>query len=82
MVYITKQVHFCAAHKLYNPEWDIDDTSKENRIDHENKNRSDNRIINLRNVTQQENCFNTNAKGYYWCKRDKKWRTRKRWVEV
>ena len=21
MVYITKQVHFCAAHKLYNPEW-------------------------------------------------------------
>jgi 6-pyruvoyltetrahydropterin/6-carboxytetrahydropterin synthase len=22
MVYITKQVHFCAAHKLYNPDWD------------------------------------------------------------
>jgi 6-pyruvoyltetrahydropterin/6-carboxytetrahydropterin synthase len=21
MVYITKQVHFCAAHKLYNPGW-------------------------------------------------------------
>ncbi len=21
MVYITKQVHFCAAHKLYNPNW-------------------------------------------------------------
>ncbi len=21
MVYITKQVHFCAAHKLYNPKW-------------------------------------------------------------
>lgn len=21
MVFITKQVHFCAAHKLYNPEW-------------------------------------------------------------
>ena len=21
MVYITKQVHFCAAHKLYNPDW-------------------------------------------------------------
>jgi 6-pyruvoyltetrahydropterin/6-carboxytetrahydropterin synthase len=22
MIYITKQVHFCAAHKLYNPDWD------------------------------------------------------------
>ena len=22
MVYITKQVHFCAAHQLYNPKWD------------------------------------------------------------
>ena len=22
MVYITKQVHFCAAHRLYNPDWD------------------------------------------------------------
>jgi 6-pyruvoyltetrahydropterin/6-carboxytetrahydropterin synthase len=22
MVYITKQVHFCAAHQLYNPNWD------------------------------------------------------------
>ncbi|MBR9997649.1 MAG: 6-carboxytetrahydropterin synthase [Cyclobacteriaceae bacterium] len=21
MVYITKQVHFCAAHKLFNPDW-------------------------------------------------------------
>jgi 6-pyruvoyltetrahydropterin/6-carboxytetrahydropterin synthase len=21
MVYITKQVHFCAAHRLFNPEW-------------------------------------------------------------
>ena len=21
MLYITKQVHFCAAHKLYNPDW-------------------------------------------------------------
>lgn len=22
MVYISKQVHFCAAHRLYNPQWD------------------------------------------------------------
>ena len=61
-------------YKLYHPEWDIDNNSRENRIDHENRNRIDNRIINLRNVTDQENQFNTNAKGYCWDKKTKKWR--------
>lgn len=28
MVYITKQVHFCAAHRLFNPEWS-DEKNKE-----------------------------------------------------
>lgn len=37
-------------------------------IDHINMNRSDNRWENLREVTHQENCFNTNAKGYYFNK--------------
>jgi hypothetical protein len=64
------------VYKLYHPEWNIEDISKENKIDHENKNKADNRIINLKNVTQQENCFNTNAKGYYWDKKTKKWRAR------
>ena len=44
------------------------------QIDHINRNRSDNRIKNLRNVTNHENQFNTNAKGYYWDKSKKKWR--------
>lgn len=44
-------------------------------IDHINQNKSDNRIINLRSVTNQQNSFNTKAKGYYWNKRDKKWIT-------
>jgi hypothetical protein len=43
-------------------------------IDHINRNRADNRIINLREVTNQENCFNQKAKGYYWSKKHKKWR--------
>jgi hypothetical protein len=61
------------VYKLYHPEWNIDDISSENKIDHKNKNKADNRIINLRNLTNQENGFNTNAKGYCWNKQNKKW---------
>lgn len=44
-----------------------------NIIDHINRIKKDNRLVNLRNVTKQENNFNSDAKGYYWNKRDKKW---------
>ena len=51
-------------------------------IDHINRNRSDNRICNLRDVTRQQNMCNagdypTNTsgrKGVYWDKRDSRWR--------
>lgn len=42
-------------------------------IDHINGDTLDNRIINLRSVTNQENAFNTKAKGYCYHKRVKKW---------
>jgi hypothetical protein len=43
-------------------------------IDHINGIRDDNRICNLRSVTNQQNSFNRKkAKGYYWDKRDNKW---------
>lgn len=43
-------------------------------IDHINGERSDNRIRNLRVVTNQENKFNNHeVKGYCWHKIDKKW---------
>ena len=53
-------------------------------IDHINRNRSDNRICNLRDVTHQQNMcnagdFSTNTsgrKGVYWDKRDSRWRAR------
>jgi len=63
-------------YKIWNPEWDIEDGSiKNNSIDHINGNTTDNHIKNLRNVTQQHNCFNyTKAKGYYWNKQLKKWK--------
>lgn len=47
------------------------------QIDHINGNRIDNRITNLRAVTNQQNQWNrTTAKGYYWHKATKKWMSR------
>jgi len=52
----------------HNQSWNIWDTSKDNVIDHKNRIKSDNRIDNLHITTQQENSFNTDAKGYSWHK--------------
>tara|TARA_R110000823_G_scaffold244889_4_gene369079 strand:+ start:58 stop:558 length:501 start_codon:yes stop_codon:yes gene_type:complete len=61
------------VYKAHNNDWDITDNSKNNLIDHININSLDNRIENLRILTNQQNRFNTKAKGYSWNKRDKKW---------
>lgn len=43
-------------------------------LDHINGIKDDNRIINLRSVTLQQNQWNRNtAKGYCWCKTKNKW---------
>lgn len=42
-------------------------------LDHINRNRSDNRLSNLRVVTPQQNAFNTSSKGYFL--QDGKWRS-------
>ena len=44
-------------------------------LDHINRDRSDNRICNLRIVTHQENCFNNNYKGYSWDINRNKWKS-------
>ena len=71
------KLNYFKKHRLvyyaYNQDWDIFDGSQDNTIDHRNGNITDNRIENLKNVTAQENAFNTNARGYSWCKRQKKW---------
>ena len=67
--YILSRVVF----KAHNNDWDITDSSKNNQVDHINRNPLDNRIENLRVLTNQQNQFNTNAKGYYWNKQNNKW---------
>ena len=42
-------------------------------IDHINRDKKDNRILNLRNATLQQNQFNKSAKGYSYNKRAKKY---------
>lgn len=42
-------------------------------VDHINRDKLDNRVENLRIVTQQQQTFNMGAKGYYWHKQRNKW---------
>jgi len=72
---------FIKKHRLvfyaYNPDFDIFRRSRtENFIDHVDKDKSNNSIENLRIVTNQQNTFNTKAKGYTWHKQRKKWMSR------
>ena len=61
----------------YNPDFEIFRRSTtENMIDHVDKNKSNNRIENLRIVTNQQNTFNQKAKGYTWNIHAKKWMAR------
>jgi len=45
-----------------------------NQLDHINRIRTDNRICNLHNVTNQQNSWNTEAKGYFYYKNINKWK--------
>ena len=61
----------------YNENFDIFRRSRtENMIDHVDKDKSNNRIENLRIVTNQQNAFNQKAKGYNWNIHAKKWLAR------
>ena len=58
----------------HNPEWNIYDSSRDNSIDHIDRNKKNNHISNLRQATNSQNQENTNAKGYSYHKSNKLWR--------
>jgi hypothetical protein len=63
----------------HNQDWDIKNTSKNNCIDHIHHEAGvplDNSITNLRVVNQQQNQFNTNAKGYTFNKEHNKYQSK------
>ena len=62
-----------SIHRVLAHAFDILNIRSEFKIDHIDRNRINNCIENLRPVTNQQNQFNTNAKGYCWNKLDKKW---------
>jgi len=63
--------HYLYAHQFA---WYVTYNSIVNLIDHKNQIKTDNRKINLRVVTKQQNAFNMkNVKGYFFCNRVKKW---------
>ena len=60
-------------YKLYHPEWDINDVSKNNQIDHIDRDRLNNNISNLRILSSLKNNQNTKGKGYYYDKERDLW---------
>jgi hypothetical protein len=70
-----KYLHHRIVYYAHNPDWDINDTSNNNHIDHIDGDRLNNQITNLRVVTQAENNQNINAKGVGYKKANKKWQS-------
>ena len=67
------------VYKLFNPEWDITNNSRENEIDHICGTKpKDNRIENLRILNHHQNLMNNLhfAKGYYFDKRRNKYQAK------
>ena len=78
LIYVAKKRY--RLHRInyyaHNQTWNIHDSSMDNFIDHKDINITNNNIENLRVVTNQQNHFNRNCKGYSWDKSRQKWQSR------
>ena len=76
-LYLTSGIRYVYIHRLVylanNPDFDIWDNSWDNVIDHIDRNRQNNKIENLQNITQRQNNFNKGAKGYTYDNRTNKY---------
>ena len=71
-------------YQMFNPEWDITDTSRDNSIDHADRDPRNNNIDNLRVATHSQNLANTGeyknntsgTTGVSWHKAHGKWYVR------
>ena len=61
---------------LHNNDWDIHDTSRDNSIDHIDRDKLNNNIENLRVATHQQNQWNRDVKGYCFDKPMGKYKAR------
>ena len=59
-----KYLYHRLIYLIHNQKWKIHDTCRDNSIDHIDRNPLNNNIENLRVVSNQENQWNTDAKGY------------------
>jgi hypothetical protein len=64
-----------SIHRIFAHVFGILDLHSELQIDHIDRNPLNNCIFNLRAVTNQQNQFNKDAKGYCWNKNNSKWQS-------
>lgn len=63
----------CRVHRLMAKTF-LPNYSEDLDVDHIDRNKTNNKISNLRMLPHQQNMFNNNAKGYTWDKNKDKWK--------
>jgi hypothetical protein len=65
--------HRYTTYQSHRVAWFLFHGEQPDQIDHINRNRSDNRLCNLRNVNRSANQINNDKRGIFWVKSRQKW---------